>query len=291
MKERIPGIHDLIHLDEVDSTNTYAKRIYAADEDGVATRLCDKSARRYCHIPVDAVVADEQTAGRGRLGRVWQSQRGQTLVVTFVAYVPARVLRELGGGWLTSICGLACLDVLRELCDKSARHFCHIEDLQLKWPNDLYCAGKKLGGILCELVPGTATKEEVGVVFGVGTNLLTPPDQLPLLTATSLSAWLRGAVGELPAFDDLRACLVGEIARELGDFLGQLAELGQAATDQFLPRLREVSYTLGKRVEVRRTDGSKVTGVAQDILSDTALLVRTDAGEGVVVTSGDVGVL
>lgn len=344
-------------MDVVDSTNTYAKARYGVDLDGCASALRAASLaacaggmevsggageRRSCRLPLDAMVANEQTAGRGRLGRTWLSQRGQTLVVTYVAYLPERILRDLGGGWLTNACGLACLEALRDLAgdlvagaadsatDADATGAPGPEDLRLKWPNDLYCGGRKLGGILCELVGGlpagcqatggldagglagqpvggrtadSQAEDLVGVAFGIGANLLTPADQLPLATATSLVAWMgegatRGASGQgpchgigLPPFEDLRARLVGQVADRLGAYLGDLATCGREAAERLLPRLREASYTLGRQVEVSRVDGSRIRGRALDILADTALLVEAEDGRRVKVTSGDVGVL
>ena len=255
-------------------------------------------------LPVDVVVADEQTAGRGRLDRTWQSRSGETLVASLVAAVPARMLVELGGGWLTSACGLACLDGLRAVLRQSGLDSTvespDIESsglslvLGLKWPNDLFCGGKKLGGILCELVPGALApngEDFACVVLGIGINLLTPAERLPLATATSLAVELGPAAGALPAFAYLREDLLTSIARGLGQLLGELVAHPAKTTEALLLRLREESCTLGKRVEVNCGGDRRVTGVALDILPDTALLVKTDAGEELPITAGDVGVL
>ena len=166
--------------------------------------------------------------------------------------------------------------------------------LGLKWPNDLFCGGKKLGGILCELVPGALApngEDFACVVLGVGMNLLTPAERLPLTTATSLAVELGPAAGALPAFACLREDLLTSIARGLGQLLGELVSHPAKTTEALLLRLREESCTLGKRVEVNCGGDRRVTGVALDILPDTALLVKTDAGEELPITAGDVGVL
>ena len=311
MATRCP--HALIHLARVGSTNDYAKEHYrlgagcdvqADDLAGPLLAAARSAAAGGLPLPVDVVVADEQTAGRGRLDRTWQSRSGETLVASLVAAVPARMLVELGGGWLTSACGLACLDGLRAVLRQSGLDSTveppDIESpgvslaLRLKWPNDLFCGGKKLGGILCELVPGALApngEDFACVVLGIGINLLTPAERLPLATATSLAVELGPAAGALPAFACLREDLLTSIARGLGQLLGELVAHPAKTTEALLLRLREESCTLGKRVEVSCGGDRRVTGVALDILPDTALLVRTDAGEELPITAGDVGVL
>ncbi len=311
MATRCP--HALIHLARVGSTNDYAKERYrlgagrdvqADDLAGPLLAAARSAAAGGLPLPVDVVVADEQTAGRGRLDRTWQSRSGETLVASLVAAVPARMLVELGGGWLTSACGLTCLDGLRAVLRQSGLDGTveppDIESprpslaLRLKWPNDLFCGGKKLGGILCELVPGALApngEDFACVVLGIGINLLTPAERLPLTTATSLAVELGSAAGALPAFACLREDLLTSIARGLGQLLGELVAHPAKTTEALLLRLREESCTLGKRVEVNCGGDRRVTGVALDILPDTALLVRTDAGEELPITAGDVGVL
>ena len=311
MATRCP--HALIHLARVGSTNDYAKEHYrsgagrdvqADDLAGPLLAAARSAAAGGLPLPVDVVVADEQTAGRGRLDRTWQSRSGETLVASLVAAVPARMLVELGGGWLTSACGLTCLDGLRAVLRQSGLDGTveppDIElpgpslALRLKWPNDLFCGGKKLGGILCELVSGTLAPNGEGfacVVLGIGINLLTPVERLPLVTATSLAVELGSAAGALPAFACLREDLLTSIARGLGQLLGELAAHPAKTTEALLLRLREESCTLGKRVEVNCGGDRRVTGVALDILPDTALFVRTDAGEELPITAWDVGVL
>lgn len=311
MATRCP--HALIHLARVGSTNDYAKEHYrlgagcdvqADDLAGPLLAAARSAAAGGLPLPVDVVVADEQTAGRGRLDRTWQSRSGETLVASLVAAVPARMLVELGGGWLTSACGLACLDGLRVVLRQSGLDSTvespDIESsgpslvLGLKWPNDLFCGGKKLGGILCELVPGALApngEDFACVVLGIGINLLTPAERLPLATATSLAVELGPAAGALPAFAYLREDLLTSIARGLGQLLGELVAHPAKTTEALLLRLREESCTLGKRVEVNCGGDRRVTGVALDILPDTALLVRSDAGEELPITAGDVGVL
>ena len=272
-----PSARAIVHLAQVASTNSYARQAYRSG--GPAFRALRAAATTEGALPVDVVVTDEQTQGRGRLGRVWQSGVDEALCASFVVPLPREVLERGDGGWVTTCAGLAAVDALRATCGG------RLGGLALKWPNDLLWDGRKLGGILCE----TAGMDEgfVCVVVGIGINLLTPAERLPVEAATSLATHVAG----LPTYAVLRDALVDGIAGGLGEMLGQLAARRGAARDDLLVRTKAASCTLGRRVEVRRADGTSVVGRAVDIRHDTALVVELDDGSRAVVTAGDVGVL
>ena len=270
--------HAVVRLARVGSTNDYAKQAYRVGGPAFCA-LRDAAVAGGEELPVDVIVTDEQTAGRGRLGRTWHSRARETFCASFVCILPRMVLARGDGGWLTTCAGLATMDALRAACDAE------LGGLSLKWPNDLFWDGRKLGGILCETAG--ADGGHVCVVVGIGINLLTPAERLPLETATSLAV----QVGGLPHFSVLRDALVEGIADRLGAMLWQLATRRAEACDAFLTRAKAASYTLGRRVEVHRTDGTSVRGRAVDIRHDTALVVELDDGSRTVVTAGDVGVL
>jgi BirA family biotin operon repressor/biotin-[acetyl-CoA-carboxylase] ligase len=124
-----------------------------------------------------AVVAGEQTRGRGTKGRVWHSPAGLGLYVSFI-------LRGPGGGavpfphLIPLVAGLAAADAVREAGGV---------ETGLKWPNDILHDGKKLGGILSEAVSGAAGGDFA--VVGIGLNVGHGPDDFPgelLATATSV---------------------------------------------------------------------------------------------------------
>jgi len=127
----------VLHLDTVDSTNTYALRHFSEVADSVL------------------VSAREQTAGRGRLGRRWIAPPGCSLTVSLA------MSRVSSGFHAGAIAGLATLDLVREAVPES--------DPYLKWPNDVYHGDAKLAGILCEGV--LAHGELSGVVSGIGLNV------------------------------------------------------------------------------------------------------------------------
>lgn len=130
----------LVVLDEVDSTNTDISRRWRQGEDGILVTL-----------------ADTQSAGRGRRGRVWQSPPGQNLYLSFGMQL-ARGFTSLDG--LSLVVGCAIADALEAM---------GASDLGLKWPNDLVHERGKLAGVLIELqgeLEGSAQ-----VIIGVGMNI------------------------------------------------------------------------------------------------------------------------
>ena len=148
---------ELLILDEVGSTNTYAKNHFDELPDG------------------SLVVTRSQTAGRGRRGRAWFSPPGTNFAGTVL-------FKRLEDGFHAGcLLGVATLSVLRELVPEVPAY--------LKWPNDLYVEDRKLAGILSEsarIEKGRVT----GVVSGVGVNLNLPPEALAAIDqpATSLFA-------------------------------------------------------------------------------------------------------
>ena len=128
---------ELIRLQEVDSTNTYAREHFDELSDG------------------SLVVTDHQTAGRGRCGRVWRSAPGTSIAAT-------GVFRNLSAGFHGGcLVGLAALRAIREELPDL--------DVYFKWPNDLYIGNRKLAGILSEGV--ICGGRLVGTVSGIGINV------------------------------------------------------------------------------------------------------------------------
>ena len=203
---------DVRWFDEVDSTNRVAADLVRAGApDGVV------------------VVAGQQTAGRGRRGRSWESGPGAALLVSAIAR-PVPPLVTLAAGVAAA-----------EACEAVAA-----EPVRLKWPNDLLSVdGRKLGGILCELIDGAA-------VVGLGVNLTWAPPGAACLGSgvdrdALLRAWLQGL--------DRR-----------GDVLA---------------RYRELCVTLGRRVRVEGPTTS-VDGVATDVDEEGRLVVdgrKFDVGD------------
>jgi BirA family biotin operon repressor/biotin-[acetyl-CoA-carboxylase] ligase len=212
------------------------------------------------------LVADEQTAGRGRAGRAWFSPRGGGLWFS-VLLRPDRPAAEVAG--LSVATALSVASALRETPGVDAR---------VKWPNDVVAEGRKLGGVLLESRQSPSGLVE-SVIVGVGINVNLAHADLPpdlASSATSLSA-LAGR--DVPASDVLRAVLV----RYNEDW----RLFSARGLEPFRARWVALSATLGRPVEVAQ-GGATVRGVAVDLSPAGALVVETEGGRRVEVWHGEV---
>ncbi len=216
------------------------------------------------------VIADTQTAGRGRLGRTWYSPPGAALYASLL--LRPNFLPTARGGWLSMLAALAVRDGAAAILDTAGRP---ATDLKLKWPNDALLDGRKLAGILIESAVAEDALE--WVIVGVGLNVNTRFDEAPedvRLRATSL----REAVGHALDLDQaLAAVLLAFEAR-------YEALRKRPASPQ--PEYARHLATLGARVRVRRGSGM-IEGRAFGVTDDGALQVETSAGP-VDVAFGDV---
>lgn len=206
--------------------------------------------------PFTAVVTDDQTAGRARLDRSWVTPAGTALAVS--------VLLPLVGplGWLPLAAGIAMAEAVAAVLPD--------REVGLKWPNDVLVGGRKVCGILADVVPG-------GVVMGAGVNTAMSAEQLPVPTATSLS--IEGA----DAVED------AVVAAYLGALVSSARAL--AAEPAAAARLRDAAraccVTLGRRVRVELPAGAALEGRADDIDVDGRLVVIAADGAQ-AVAAGDV---
>lgn len=209
------------------------------------------------------VVADYQTAGRGRLGRVWQAPAGDCLLLSLVfrpSLAPGQAQR------LTMACGLAVVDAIRAETGLEAG---------LKWPNDLVVGEAKVGGLLTELELGG--DRVLYAVVGIGLNVNLDPARLAgdlQLPVTSLSHVLGRRVPRLPL---LQALLRAMERRYLA------LQAGESPLAEWAARL----VTLGRPVTVSGA-GMSWAGVAEGVGLEGALLVRLADGRLEQVLAGDV---
>ncbi len=208
--------------------------------------------------PWTVVIADEQTAGRGRSGRPWHSPRGLGLWMSFLVR-----RHDAGEGALTPL--LAGLAVARAI-EKRTRL-----EVGVKWPNDLWVGGRKLAGVLCEAVGAR-------VVVGVGVNVRQRPDDFaPELR--DLATSVEVAAGEGVA----RGALAGGILAEARTLLDRPAPRLEPAVATELER-RDV--LAGRQVRVAGREG-----VAAGVDARGRLLIETAPGEVRPVVAGHVDLL
>ena len=228
----------------------------------------DLLARALRGEPEGAVLAaEEQRAGRGRMGRTWTSPPRAALTFSVLlnpAVPPAR------RGWLPLLTGVAVAAAVTEVTGV---------ETGLKWPNDLLAGEAKLAGILAEAV-GDA------VVVGIGLNVSTEPAELPstrpgALPATSLRA---AGAAALDREELLLAILAG--------FERWYRAWQQAGGDPDRGGLRDEyvrwSATIGRTVRAELPGGQALSGPAVGVDSDGRLLVRIASGSEVAVAAGDV---
>ena len=210
------------------------------------------------------IAADEQTAGRGRLGRDWSSPPGASVSVSVLlrpGLAPERM------GWLPLLTGLAITAAIGEACQV---------DALLKWPNDVLVADDrpgKVAGILLERAGDAAC-------VGFGINTAMTESELPVPEASSLV--LAGAAAPNP--DVLVAACLREVHHRYSHLLASGGDpVRSGLADEYHARCA----TLGREVDVRLPGDECWQGIAQGV-DDLGRLLVDVAGEVRVVAAGDV---
>ncbi|TDD72935.1 biotin--[acetyl-CoA-carboxylase] ligase [Jiangella aurantiaca] len=211
-----------------------------------------------------AVVADHQSAGRGRLDRRWEAPPGTALAMSFLLRpdgVPAT-----RWSWLPLLAGVAVVDAVAAAAGASA---------VLKWPNDVLLDGGKLSGILAERVE---TPSGPAAVLGIGLNVAQTPDQLPPGGA-SLAPYGAAADAVLDAVVDGLAVRYSDWRAAAGDpYASGLAADYARRCD-----------TIGRHVRAELPGGEAVVGRATRVDDAGRLVLRVDGtGDEVAVGAGDV---
>ncbi|MYT23454.1 biotin--[acetyl-CoA-carboxylase] ligase [Streptomyces sp. SID7760] len=226
-------------------------------------------AARAAGLPEGAVlVAEEQTAGRGRLDRSWVAPPRSGLFFS-VLLKPGDSVPQERWGWLTLLAGVAAASGLSRAAGVNAA---------LKWPNDLLLTvngeERKTGGILAERVGD-------GVVIGIGLNVTLTEDELPVPEAGSLIL-AKAAVTD-------REPLLKAVLRSLEQWYGDWrAAGGDPAASGLQEAYAADCVTLGRHVRADLPGGRTLTGTAEAVDADGRLVVRTAADEHEAVGAGDV---
>ncbi|MFG2986083.1 biotin--[acetyl-CoA-carboxylase] ligase [Streptomyces sp. NPDC048258] len=226
-------------------------------------------AARAAQLPEGAVlVAEEQTAGRGRLDRSWVAPARSGLFFS-VLLKPGDAVPQERWGWLTLLAGVATATGLSRAAGV---------DTALKWPNDLLVTvdgeERKTGGILAERV-------EDGVVIGIGLNVTLAEDELPVPAAGSL------ALAKASVTD--RDPLLRAVLRSLEQWYGNWrAAAGDPASSGLQETYAAGCATLGRHVRAELPGGRTLTGTAEAVDTDGRLVIRTAEDRHEAVGAGDV---
>lgn len=205
------------------------------------------------------VLAEEQTAGRGRIKRAWLSPKGSIALSIILhpslAYISSLIM-------VASLAAVHCIEKVTSL------------KAQIKWPNDVLVNKKKVCGILIEsdVRGNTVDYSIIGIGINVNLRLADFPEISP--TATSLSHELGREVSRL----DMIRCLLVETER---------LYLALPAGESVYREWRDKLVTLGKRVQVRSGEAT-YKGIAESVASDGSLLLRQSDGSLIKIVAGDV---
>lgn len=272
---RLAGAPNLLYAEEIVPrlrTRWLGRALHVHDVVDSTNRIALELARAGAPHGT-AVLAEGQTAGRGRLGRSFFSPHALNLY-TSILLRPSLELADAPTLILSS--GLAVADAVAETLGGD-------DDVEIKWPNDVLVGGRKTSGILMEL--GSEASRVAFVVLGIGVNLNVSRDELPeelrdLATSLRIHA---GHEIDRPAF-------VARMYHALERTLDAHEAGGFAALrPRFERRFRMAGRTLRVReVAGRAGEALETAGICRGIDEDGALLVERDDGEIARIVAGDV---
>ena len=205
--------------------------------------------------PFSVVMTEEQTAGRGRLGRTWISRPGESLALS--AMVPA-LPDGPGLTWVPLLAGACLVEALRSA---------GLSEAGLKWPNDVLVEGKKLAGVLCEV------HHNGGIIVGVGLNrrfLGEPPSE----NAVALSEFM-----------DAGDAVIDGILAGFFNLLRTSQTWGRVDVHTFVS---DRLLTVNRAVDVVAVTGESWRGVARGVDGEGRLIVRNAHGVDVEIVAADV---
>jgi BirA family transcriptional regulator, biotin operon repressor / biotin---[acetyl-CoA-carboxylase] ligase len=238
------------------------RRIDVVDETGSTN--ADLIARAAAGEDIDGAVliAEHQTAGRGRQGRDWSDVSGAQIAMS--VGVDASSVPTEAWGWLPLATGVAIVDAVAAVAGV---------EVGLKWPNDVLAGRGKLAGILAEVA-----SPQRAIVVGLGLNVTLRRGEIDVAEAISLA--------DLGVEAPDRVRLIDALLQRLADRI--VGWRNTAGTDAALiADYRAHCLTLGAPVRAVLPDKSEVTGVAQDVDRQGRLVIDV-AGETTVVAAGDV---
>jgi len=243
--------HTLYYLDTIDSTNSECRRRSASENEGMV------------------ILSEQQTAGKGRMGRIWVSPEGKGIWMSLLLKptLPSDMIPQL------TLIGAAALCLAVEKIETNLKN-----KVTIKWPNDIVIQGKKVGGILTEMQMSGGKVESVVLGIGLNVNLLSTDFPEPL---TSLATSLFLETGKTIQ----REALVAEILNSFEKLYVQFLEEGNLGKSLAICRQR--SSVIGKTVQLLEK-GVENQAEVLDLGPRGELIVKWDNGEITPIVSGEV---
>ena len=235
---------ELCVLESVDSTNNEAKRMLANGFDGDAL-----------------IVANEQTGGRGRLGRSFYSPKNTGIYMSFLLHADLKLSDAVS---VTTAASVAVVKAIESVTGIAP---------EIKWVNDVYVGGRKVCGILTEAVSDFETGMARSVIIGIGINITTEdfPEEI------------KDKASSLGAQAPIRNDLIASVANELTAICTDLSDRS------FIKCYREHSMIIGREIDFY-INNVKHTGTAADIDDNGGLIVTLPDGSKTTLSSGEVTV-
>lgn len=256
---------------EIDSTNTYAKKVLSEagnlrSFDGSLTEAGKKYHRAI-------IVAESQTAGRGRLGRTFYSPSKTGIYLT-VIYAPKGGIHDPAK--LTAFSAVAVCRAIKKLYGINSK---------IKWINDIFINGKKVSGILTEGFTNFETGQIESAIIGIGINISDNPDVFPE-EVKKVAGSITGSekLNESGEVSVSRCQLAAHVA---GELLNVLEEEPLSVMQEY----KQMSFIIGQTVEVHPVIGdvsSVYMAKAVDIADDAGLIVELEDGSRRILNSGEV---
>ena len=252
IKSRLRGDvgREIFFYDTVGSTNAVASEIAAKTVEGAV------------------VLADTQSKGKGRLGRVWVSPPGVNIYMSIILKPD---IRPMDATLITIMSSVACATALRKVTGLN---------VTIKWPNDLIIQKKKLCGILTELK--TERNKIIFAVAGIGINVNADINEFPE-DVKYIATSLKNETGIVYS----RTEIVAETLNEIDRWYKTLKVMDR---DALLSEWKRLSSTLGREVMVVTGQGT-LTGFALDLDSEGMLMIKLTSGEVKRISSGDVTII
>ena len=274
-----PGYDLLLSSDVYRQLPEEARAFYRIEAEKVVTSTNTLLKARGIRGEKEGLVllAEEQSEGRGRMGRSFYSPKGTGLYMSLLLRPPYPAEESILITTLAAVCAAEAVEALiKKYPDAEASG----ENIEIKWVNDLYLNKLKIAGILTEATLGMESGQMEQAVLGIGFNLAPPEGGFPEELRD-----IAGAVFQEHCPPGARAFLAAQF---LTRFLPAYQNLAEKA---YLPEYRRRQFLLGKQVEVLERNESVGTAEVLGVDEDCRLLVRmTESGEKRALSSGEVRV-